>query len=200
MHNSLDYHHSMIALFDVDGVLNSCVFADYAQIGIDPDLMQPFWRGDFKDCLLGQKDTKQVVSSYLKEWGYTGSVDDFFQFWHESEKFLYPDVIEAIEQLARHMDVYTATNQDHYRLEYMRNEMQLGRVFKQLYASCTIGALKPDEVFYRFILNDLDVHPSDVLYWDDSKVNVEVASSLGIEAYHVENKEMLIREITSYSL
>ena len=60
----------MIALFDIDGVLNQFHFPDYTKIGLDTEQMQEFWSNEFKECLVGEADTKEVLKPYSQQWGF----------------------------------------------------------------------------------------------------------------------------------
>jgi len=66
------------ALFDIDGVLNNGLRADYSKIGINPQQMDGFWKQFLAECLIDITDTKALAASYFEQWNYNGAVDDFF--------------------------------------------------------------------------------------------------------------------------
>jgi putative hydrolase of the HAD superfamily len=184
------------ALFDIDGVLNIGPRADYSRIGIDPQQMGEFWKRFLAECLVDTTDTKQLAASYFKQWGYTGTVDDFFTHWHTAEEGLVEGAINAVKQLKnRGVKVYSATNQDKYRLEYLRTQMGFGELFDTMYGSCNVGYAKPNPQFYTEILTKLNVDASEVVYFDDHQINVDAASSLGITSFFVDDVNVLIEQI-----
>lgn len=52
--------------------------------------------------------------------------------------------------------------------------------FDRVYYSHEIGARKPDENSFQYVLDDLDVDPSEILFIDDVPENTKTAASMGI--------------------
>jgi putative hydrolase of the HAD superfamily len=55
-------------------------------------------------------------------------------------------------------------------------------LFHREFYSCQIGIAKPDIGFFKFILSELDVPPTSVLFVDDREENVASASEAGLQA------------------
>lgn len=77
---------------------------------------------------------------------------------------------------------YVATNQEKYRVQYIQDYMKLKPEFDGFFASNEIGVCKPEEAFFQHILSRLNIHPGEVLFWDDTQVNVDTAKRLGMNA------------------
>ena len=52
-----------------------------------------------------------------------------------------------------------------------------------IFPSYQLGLLKPDKRIFLTVLEKMKVHPSDVLFIDDKKENVEAALSLGMKSF-----------------
>ncbi len=78
----------------------------------------------FRDCLVGRADLKLVIAPFLHEWRWIGSVDSFTRCWFEEEHVIDSNLMDTVDSLRR-KEVYRglATNQERYRLEYMKNVM-----------------------------------------------------------------------------
>ena len=76
-----------------------------------------------------------------------------------------------------------ATNQEKYRLEYMKKEMDFETTFDKIYSSNLIGFKKPSVEYYKYILDDKNENPGNIIFYDDRQENVESSKSLGISAY-----------------
>jgi hypothetical protein len=76
-------------LFDVDGVLvdgrsfSKHLAHDY---NLTVDTTAPFFRAKFGDCLVGKADLKQELASYLPQWNWKRSVDEFLDYWINVKK------------------------------------------------------------------------------------------------------------------
>lgn len=182
-------------LFDVDGVVvNSEMFSvQYQkQYGVSKDEMLPFFTGVFQDCLIGKADLKTVLKEWLlkRRWG--GTVDEFLQFWFEAEHHIDERIIKVVKQLRRQgIKCYLATNQEKYRVQYMKQKMGFAETFDKIFASSDIGYKKPNKEFYKFILNSLknehNIQPEETMFFDDDQKNIDEAKVLGIEGYFYKN-------------
>jgi FMN phosphatase YigB (HAD superfamily) len=61
----------------------------------------------------------------------------------------------------------------------------LDRIFEKVYYSHRLKMRKPDPEIFRHVLKDSDLVPGESLYIDDTLMHVEMARSLGIQAYHL---------------
>lgn len=174
-------------LFDTDGVIVHPTMwsQEYARrSGILSESMKPFFQGIFADCILGKADLKEAIAPYLDEWKWTETVDEYLREWFVYEHRIDMRVIETVGKLrAKWIACHVATNQEKYRLAYLRDEMGFSRYFDSIFCSCEIGYRKPDGEFYSYILKELDItNPSEITYFDDSDENVLSAKKIGIGA------------------
>lgn len=172
-------------LFDADGVLiNSEMFSRHLakDYGISTDITDPFFTGPFKDCLIGNADLKEILPPYLKEWGWEKSVDDFLDYWFESEHKIDEELVQYIQELrGRGVKCYLATNQEKYRVQYMLDKMGFSQCFDKIYASAHLGYRKPAMEFYTKVTEDLGLDKEEILFWDDTQGNIEAAKDFGIK-------------------
>ena len=71
---------------------------------------------------------------------------------------------------------------------YDENFPFLKEIFNGVYYSWQTGFVKPDVKAFENILEKHSLKPEDVLYFDDSDKNIELAKSIGIEAYTFDDK------------
>ncbi len=180
-----------LAIFDADGVVTTPKkFAENLEkdFGTKPEALLPFFKGPFQDALVGKADLKVVIQPYLKDWNWTKSVDEFLAYWFKAEDAVNDEVIETIEGLrAKGIKCYLATNQEKYRLEYMRETMKFKHVFNGVFSSADLGCKKPDPQFFDRLLKRIDpkreIPRKEILFWDDTEANIKAAKDLGIQAY-----------------
>jgi len=174
-------------LFDGDGcVLKghryfSEIYSETYNISLEK--ITPFFKEKFGLCQTGKADLKIEIEPYLKDWGWQGTADDFLNFWFTSD--VQPDVqtLKVVNSLReKGIKSCFATNQEKYRMEYIKNIPGFTQNFDAIFCSCDIGYRKPDQNFFRYILNSLDLKPEEALFWDSDQENVESAKTLGLYA------------------
>ena len=190
---------SKAILFDVDGIViepRKQFFSERLaeKQGISKEAVQKFFLHDFKKCSFGTGDLKVEIAPYLSEWKWEGSVDDLLTYWFESESTKDEVVLKAISTFRNDgIKCYIATRQEKYRLRYLLDTVGLKEYFDDYFSSCDIGYDKTDPKFYEYILNELNLNSSEVLFFDDSLANIQTALSFGIESYLYEDVETLNR-------
>lgn len=173
-------------ILDADGVVNDgSILSLEEDFDIPSERMQRFFREAFPDCLVGKADLKEAIIPYLPEWGWQGTVEELLEYWFETGSNVHHGVWETVEQLKEAgVPVYLATNQEKHRTEYMREHMGYGKLFTKIFASSSIGLVKPDPAFFTYIQKDIGSDDaSSLLFWDDMQKNVDAADSLGIKAH-----------------
>lgn len=89
----------------------------------------------------------------------------------------------------------TNTIDSHYENHAERGDYAL---FDQTYASNKIGEEKPDENFFRVILQAEGVKPQDAFFTDDREENIEAARRVGINAVLFTTADDLKKEWKRY--
>lgn len=135
----------------------------------------------------------------MPRWGWNGSVEDFLQRWFDEENHINHELVKVIQDL-REQGYYCAiaTNQEKYRLRYMRDQMGFAGLFDAVFGSADVGEMKPNAGFYRGVTDRLGVKPEDILFWDDSEANVEGARAFGWRAEHYTGVEGFVRTMSHY--
>ncbi len=175
-------------LLDVDGVLiHSPMWShEYCRrVWLDPIVMKPFFVGVFQDCTIGKADLREIIIPFLQEWHWKWSVDEYLKSWFDFENRPDTTLIEKIQELRiSWIQCHVATNQEKYRLKYLKKEMNFENLFDSIFCSAEMGKKKPQETYYQKIIDTLWVAPSDITYYDDALENIESARNLGIRAVH----------------
>ena len=196
-------------LFDVDGVIiQSPLFSEVYErrYGVASEKFEPFFRDEFHRCLVDEGDLTEMLKPWLPHWKWDGSVDAFLQFWFEAEQHIDEGIMSTVQAL-RHEGIrcYLATNQERYRAAYLKDEMGFGEAFDGLYISSHIGAMKPDDAYFRHVHDDLKktqgIAPHEIMFFDDAQRNVDAALGWGIHAYlysSFEGFERVIRPLLDH--
>jgi putative hydrolase of the HAD superfamily len=176
-----------ILLFDTDGVLvhSEMWSVAYARkVWLAPDTMKSFFSGLFQECIIGKADLREVLAPYLQDWKWGGSVDDYLESWFSFENQPDHTLLEEIQKLRNDGYMcYVATNQEKYRLQYLRDIMEFNTLFDGVFCSAEIGYKKPEIEYYEYITQAVNMHPNKIVYFDDDEKNITSAQNLGIASH-----------------
>lgn len=179
-------------IFDADGVMiNSPSYFSVQyekEFGVSDDVIQPFFKDKFQDCLVGKADLKEELKPLLNDWKWKGMVDGLLDYWFKAEHYIDEKIVREIELLKKNgIKCCLGALQEKYRAKYIREDMGFEKIFDKIYFSSEIGYKKPDKKFFEFIFNDLNktekIEPQEIMLWDDKESNVISAKELGWQSF-----------------
>ena len=98
---------------------------------------------------------------------------------------LFPGALDLINRVPRRYARATLCNTNALHWPRLMTDMQLADVFDHHFASHLIGKIKPDEEAFRHVTEALDCRGEEVLFLDDSQLNIEAARKVGMNAVQV---------------
>ena len=152
------------------------------------DKITPFFKGPFQLCQKGESDLKVAIKPYLDEFHWPLKVDDYLQEWFQSDNQINDELINYISEIKnKGVQCHLATDQEKYRAEYIAKKLDFENIFDTLFFSFNLKTSKSDPAFFKLIIQELQLNPSQILYFDDEIENVASAKSVGVEAYIYES-------------
>ena len=154
-------------------------------------LLERFDRGILSAATFRQRVKKLLGFPRMSD----ASFDDV---WNSMLLDIPRERIQALEQIKEHYNIFlmSNTNEIHYDL-YVR-DLQLRFGYKQFddlfdksYFSFDVHLMKPDPLFFEYILEHQGLKPKETLFIDDSAANIEVAMNMGIHTYHIHRNELV---------
>ncbi len=140
---------------------------------------------DFSRTLLFPKDTH-----------YTGSLNELYRLKRDDINFNFFSYFElnnrAIDLLKPLKNKYKLAI---FTSDSIQNDPeiynQLSSVFSKIYSAKEIGFSKSDPRAYEFIINDLGLSPEEIIFIDDSKLNIDAASIAKLDTITYEGFDKL---------
>jgi len=179
-------------MIDVDGVLVTGRPGDgrhwsaqlEPDLGIDVDtLHRRFFSPHWDAVVTGRADLRSQLSEALAAIAPQVGVDRLLDYWFRNDSKLNLELLTALaERRAAGLPVHLATNQEHERARYLRDEIGLGARFDGFHYSAALGCRKPDRRFFDAVARDVGIAPGALLLLDDSPDNVEGALAAGWQA------------------
>ncbi len=185
-------------LFDADGV----VLKKYKEYFVSQffareykapaDEINAFFENDFRACQRGKLDLKEQLTKHLPGWNWPNGVDAFLEYWFTSDAAIDPEVMKEVEKLReKGFKCYLASDQEKYRANYLMERLDLKNKFDGYFFSYQLGYMKSQPEYFAEIFKITGLKPEELLYFDDDQKNVDVATSMGINAYFYANMDDL---------
>ena len=184
-------------IFDMGGVLvdldiPGCKQAFKTELGFDEidTVLDPcHQRGIFGQLEEGLVSADEF-RAYVKAGSRPGITDE--QVDHALYKILVgiePYKIELLHRLAKDYDLYMLSNNNEIAIEVSAAMFKdagfgLDTHFKKCFMSYKLKMLKPAAGFYKAVMDDIGLPPSEMLFIDDSQLNVDAAIAAGLPAIY----------------
>lgn len=176
-------------LYDIDGVIVdsheyfSTKFS--REFNVSYDKMRPFFESQFQDCLIGKADLKAELKEYLRVWGWNKSVDEFLDYWFESESTVNQQIIDSTVGLrSKGINCGIHTNNEKHRTNYLLNNLGLKDYFDFTFSSSDIKFKKPEKEFWQEVYSRLNSpDKKSVLIVDDDIENIKSAKEFGFSVH-----------------
>jgi putative hydrolase of the HAD superfamily len=187
-------------LFDADGVAiqkRDRFFSErFAEAqGVPIEGVIPFFKHEMREAFVDLHDIKDSLAHYLPEWKWVGTVDEFLAHWFKAESPRDEVVLRYIDELRKHGNkCYLATDRERYWAEFLVEEVRLKDHFDGFMFSYEIGYEKHVKEYFLAVTKRLGLEPDEIMYWDDDQKNVDVAKSVGIDAYFYTDLDTLKRD------
>lgn len=160
------------------------------------DFLKIAERSGLKEIQTGAITVEKFWVEFSRISGITVVEDLWVKFFNPR---LNAQTVQIINQLKAVYRVVAGTNtiESHYRVHLKRCDY---RFFDKVYASHLIGYQKPDHQFYIHILKQEGAAPTQAVFIDDTKENVEAALNLGIQSFLFTNAEELRQRLLDLRL
>ena len=120
----------------------------------------------------------------FKKYNIEITEDEFLSFWFSGESLVNEFVLLSKELREKGLAVYIFSNNFKERTEYYRKNFK--EIFENVdnaFFSWETGYVKSDPKAYSNLISNINVRPDEIIYFDDSEENIQLAKSLGIKAY-----------------
>jgi len=113
------------------------------------------------------------------------------------------DKLDALKHYAKKYRIFLLSNTNPVAIETVKPMFQMGgqsmeSYFEKMYLSYEMKCAKPDLKIFKMLLDDSGINPEETLFVDDSKVNLEAASILGIKTALMIQENNLINDLEPY--
>ena len=145
---------SPVLVLDIDGVVSLAQPGSaapwYASLkadwGFDHDEMaRDFFRRDFLEVLRGRLDLYVALHGWLETKGMADRLEEFVAYWFAKDAVIDREVLALADAWRQRTGgrCFTASNQEHHRIAYLRDQAGLGPHFDEIIYSAASASANP---------------------------------------------------------
>jgi len=181
-------HHSLglakmikVILFDLGGVLIELVGSPFPETSMN--INEWFDSPTAKRFERGQISAKEFIKQVKEDLKISASEEEIIKTFQAWPRRLYPGVDDLLETLAQKYALAVLSNTNELHEQILLNNFGLKQKIKSLFFSHRLGCAKPEIEPFQRVLDELEVGPESILFFDDNAENVNTAKTLGINAH-----------------
>jgi len=168
--------------------------SDNKEINIYKDLWEPIEK--FDSGLFSKEEFYQVAK---KRFEFQDIVqEEFFHMFNSIFDSLNYKLLDFIKKLRQEKSykVFALSNTNSLHVEYLaKNIIDLREHFDQVFYSYELGMIKPDPKIFLHVLERINYEPSECIFIDDNRKNVNVAKQIGMIGLQFRNETKFFEDI-----
>ena len=193
-------------IFDLGNVLLSFKPKEYLNEKLEKSRIEKV----FKEIFLSEEwikldegtitEVEAIENISLRNEDYREDIKRTFENWYD---ILIPisETVELLKELKeKEYKLYYLSNFHDIAFKKVKKKYDFFSLFDGWVVSSEDKLLKPDERIYKAILNRYDLLPEESIFIDDTKINVEAAKEVNIEAIVFENANKLKEDLKALGL
>jgi len=141
------------------------------------------WYGRHERGEIGAAEYFEVLRDTL---GVTISDEQFAAGWNTIFEPESAGVFELFQSLGSRIPIYAFSNSNVTHQEFWeRKYVKTLGMFREVFVSCDLGLRKPEAAAFRYVAAAIDTEPESILFFDDTRENVDAARDIGMSAVQV---------------
>jgi glucose-1-phosphatase len=203
----------LLILFDIGGVIIDLKLSEArseleSKYLMEPETLLRLTRSDFSDAersttekaMIGAISTHEYLQAFQSGCKRFVPLEDIRR---NAESVLgpeRPEMLDLLEQLSSKIPIaaFTNTIELHWNLLMNPKNYRFPTFFRKIFASHVLGDAKPRTDAFAKVLDTLGLNPNQVVFIDDSVINVSGANQLGMRGIVFEQASKLRKDLLQY--
>ncbi len=201
----IESNYSVI-MFDLGGVLIDCgpfsKMVGWANWTNEPSELETRWLDSaaMTEYQSGNISTKEFIPKIVDELDLAVNTARFIKEFRLIPKGFYPGAEIVLKKLRKKYVTVCLSNTNELHWNKMCSVNKLEEQFTRCFPSHQLHMLKPDKEIYSYVIGQLNVKPSQIVFFDDRGENIETAKELGINAIKTEGLEDVCSELNKLGI
>ena len=193
-----------VLLFDIGGVLFDvrggiqCLF-EWMNWDSDEDQLLKRWFSSepVRQFDTGSIDAGEFAERAVRDFKLPVNENRFLNAYTSWVKEPYDGAVDLIHSLSRRYITASLSNVSEAHWSTVRRSGLAAQLHFN-FPSCKTGLLKPDRNAFINVIEQLNCRPSEILFFDDSRINVDASKSLHIQGHKVNGVDELRLKLKEY--
>ena len=149
------------------------------------DDFKQYWDNNLESVEKGNINS-HLFLNIIKEYTQSSkSLNEIINIYKECTNTIYEDTLNIIYNLKRqNKKVYLLSDLKDLDYECLKEKIDIN-IFDKLFLSYKLGYTKRDKEIFKIVIDDLNVKPNKIYFFDDKESNINNAKEMGINAYLV---------------
>lgn len=139
----------------------------------------------------GQIGTVEFSERVVHDFSLTATPKEFLDYFKDLPECVFDGAKSLLTTARQQYTTACFSNSNELHWEGKLVDMGLDVCFDHYFASHRMGVVKPDEEGFLHVIEQLNVAPSNIMFFDDNQMNVDAARSVGMRAERVVGVEEL---------
>lgn len=127
------------------------------------------------------------------------SDDEFAEGWNAIYVGRIPQTAHLLRRLKDRIPIYAFTNSNRaHQLIFEKEYAEELRSFQKVFVSSDLGKRKPEPAAFAAVAAEIGVRLDEILFFDDTRENVEGARVVGMQAVHVQSTVDIERALAEF--
>ncbi len=193
-------------LFDLGGVVFGIDFESAcshwaSHAGVPAETIKSrFWVDEwYERHERGEIGASEYFDVLRNTLGITISDQQFAAGWNAIFEPESAEVFELFQRLRARIPIYAFSNSNVIHQEFWERKYAktLG-LFRKVFVSCDLGLRKPEAAAFRQVTASIGAEPEKVLFFDDTRENVDGARNIGMPAIQVRSITDIRTNVTEF--
>ena len=154
----------------------------------------------FLDTMRGKYTEDEYIDALLKNTNWNVSKEIIKESIRQNLDTKVESTMRIVEKLKEKYNLILLSDHVKEWVDYILDTNKELEIFKHKYFSYEYGKLKTDEGTFKYVLEKEDILPSETIFIDDSKENIEAAKENGIYGIVFENAKQLEEKLQEMKL
>ena len=154
------------------------------------------FHSDWKELDKGTLERSNAIKRASSRTGLSIEIIDKMVDYIPKSLLPIQDTINLMHSLKiRGHNLFLLTNIPIFSIEYLEKEYSFFNLFNGSVVSCRINTIKPELEIFNYLINKYNLSINESVFIDDTEINANVASSLGIYSIKFENAFQCAKEL-----
>ncbi len=191
-YKNIDLQHTKAILFDLGGVIvdisPDAAINAFSKLGLEnlaEQISHCHHQGLFKQYESGSISTKEFIDEIQNQLPVKVDDHQVIDAWNAMLRDFPLERFKLIENLRQQFPIYLLSNTNEIHCKAYKKMVNgcedAERLFTKAYYSFEIKQSKPSRESFNFVCEDTGLRPDEILFLDDSPINIDAAKKMGFK-------------------